>query len=93
MLSAKPPQNVSKVLRKSWINAATDAKAHSDQITPGMKTKNANDVENGSSTNCKTFNKIRIASTIVIQIRASKNLPFPLNNLPPKVIITEKTNI
>ena len=93
MLKANPPQNVNKVLLKPWINAATDAKAHKDQITPGMMTANANKLEKGSSINCKTFNKIRIDSTIVIQINASKNFPFPLKILPPTVIITENTII
>ena len=88
-----PPQNVNSVLLNPCINAADEAKAQRDQSTPGIITTNANTAEKGTSINWTSFNKVKTASTTLIQINASKNFPFPLNILPPKVIITEKISI
>mgnify|MGYP007000135263 len=91
MLRPTPPKKVTNVLLKPWIRAAVVANAHNDQIRPGTTIIKANTAEKGSSANCKTFNTIKTASTIVMQSKASKNFPFPLNNLPPTVIISENT--
>ena len=92
-LNARPPMNVKSVLLKPCIKAAVEANAHKDQNTPGITIKNESAADIGSRINWNNFNKINTASTIVIHINASMNLPFPLNNLPPTVIITENNII